>query len=306
MQNSKKKVVNWVKEQAQINGNILNRSDLLKILDNYQQTSFKNAQRMTLHKLKKMLVFDLQLFDELRIVHKEKVKTRLVPNYIEVDPIEIGLSLAGKKAYVSHLSALYVQGLTNLSPKDIYINEEQTPKTINKENALLTQTKVDKAFARPIRTTSNLATFTYKNIRYSVTILNGKNTGYVGVTNKEHLGFSKRIRVSSVERALIESTVRPGYAGGVKEVLWAYERAYSDEQVSVNKLCRLLNVYNYIYPYKQAIYFYMQYSGFDQDSLEKVKPSNGEAKIKFYLDHQLINPKLDERSMVYYPKELLE
>lgn len=300
-----KKNINWLKEEAYLKGNILNRSSLMDILSKYRKEILKDEVDLSLTSFRNLLVIKLKLFIELKILHKDKVVKRLVPTYTDVSPLEIALSLATKKAHLSHLSALYVNGLTNLTPKSIYINEEQTPKKTDTKNSILTQKKIDLAFSRPVRATTNKASFIYKNISYSVTILNGKYTNYAGVKTYENEMFSKRIRASSAERALIESVVRPSYSGGVKQTLDSFERALNIP-ISINKLKTLLKKFNYIYPYNQAIYFYMIHSYYPQDMIDKFTTINKISDLKFYLDHQLINLKLDKQAMVYYPDDLLK
>ena len=64
------------------------------------------------------------------------------------------------------------------------------------------------------------------------------------------------LRFTNLERTLIDAAVRPVYAGGVFEVRKAYQLA--KEKVSVNRLAALLQKLNYIYPYHQAIGFYLE------------------------------------------------
>lgn len=292
----------WVKLSAQKYGNILNRSSLLSMLKNLEQ-DFPNS-KINLGQLNYILIHKLSLFKELKIIHKSNPVKRLIPTYTEVSPLEIALSLVGKKAFLSHLSALYVHGLTNLIPTYIYVNEEQFPKPVNKSNAILTQNKIDRAFIRPVRATTNIATFLYKNTAYNVIILNGKSTNNIGVIRFDGTNFTKGVRVSNPERALIEAVVRPNYAGGTKETLAAFERG-KDTLISINKLMAQLKKFNYIYPYEQAVYFYAKHAGYSQSQLELIKARFRKSQINFYLDHQMVNLTLDNDAKVYYPKELL-
>jgi hypothetical protein len=59
------------------------------------------------------------------------------------------------KAYFSHLSAMYLNGLIDHAPKDIYINAEQRERPQN--NTELTQEGIDKAFKNRSRVTANIA-----------------------------------------------------------------------------------------------------------------------------------------------------
>lgn len=65
----------------------------------------------------------------------------------------------------------------------------------------------------------------------------------------------------------------------------------------------------YIYPYFQNIYFYVYYAHYNPIQLKLVQKlldkSNKANQINFYLDHQLIKPKLDPYSKVYYPENMI-
>ena len=75
--------------------------------------------------------------------------------------------------------------------------------------------------------------------------------------------------MTSLERTLIDATVRPGYAGGVATVLEAYRRA--SEALTVSRLIDTLRKLDYVYPYHQAIGFYMERAGFPTKQLAPLK-----------------------------------
>jgi len=63
----------------------------------------------------------------------------------------------------------------------------------------------------------------------------------------------------NIERTLIDVSVRPASAGGADSVLDIYQR--SIKIISINKLIAILEKINFIYPYHQAIGFYMERAG---------------------------------------------
>jgi len=75
--------------------------------------------------------------------------------------------------------------------------------------------------------------------------------------------------VTNLERTLIDIAVRPEYAGGVDQVLKAYSSAR--QQMSVNALLVTLKQLDYIYPYHQAIGFYMYKAGYEESRWGRLK-----------------------------------
>jgi predicted transcriptional regulator of viral defense system len=197
-----------------------------------------------------------------------------------------------KDAYYSHYSALFLHNLTEQSPKAIYINVEQTPKPIYRNE--LHQKNIDMAFARKPRMTTNFTT--YKDQR--IFMINGKHTGQLGVIDM-YLAYEIPIRVTNIERTLIDATVRPAYTGGVSQVLNAYKNA--KEYVSINKLCSTLKKLDYIYPYHQAIGFYLSKSGvYKQNQIDLLKKFKIEKD--FYLTHNMSEKDYSKEWKIYYPK----
>src|SRR5437870_5518218 len=79
---------------------------------------------------------------------------------------------------------------------------------------VLTQESIDRAFRNQQRI-SNLA-YTYSD--FQIVVIAGKNTGQLEVGQLDGPAGEK-LAVTKLERTLIDSTVRPAYAGGVFHVL---------------------------------------------------------------------------------------
>ena len=178
--------------------------------------------------------------------------------------------------------------LTEQIPKSIYLNYEQPAKI--KSESKLTQQGIDKAFSLPPRLTNNIC----KVDNYEIHLLNGKKTGNLGVVTRN------QFPVTDIERTLIDVTVRPYYSGGVFEVLKAYKNARDD--LSVSRLSVLLNKIDYIYPYYQAIGFYLEKAGYSPTQLELFKKYKCE--FDFYLTYQIQEAEYSPTWRVYYPKGL--
>jgi predicted transcriptional regulator of viral defense system len=90
----------------------------------------------------------------------------------------------------------------------------------------------------------------------------------LGVTGQRPPEETYIIRVTNLERTLIDIAVRPFYSGGVHKVLEAYKRAA--ERVSVEQMATMLQTLDYTYPYHQAIGFYLERSGYYDDASIKL------------------------------------
>ena len=197
--------------------------------------------------------------------------------YTRNDPplLEIVQSLS-PKGYFSHYTAVYLHGLTTQVPRSIYFNREQPLKG---GGGTLTQVAIDRAFRGKGRTTNNVTTLSQREL-YG---LSGQNTGELGV-----IEFSSTegngLRVSNIERTLIDATVRPYYSGGIHEVAGAFEAAA--ERVSINRLTAYLRKLNFTYPYHQAIGYYLQRTQkFHPDDLMPLKEAG--LDFDFYLTYAM-------------------
>lgn len=209
----------------------------------------------------------------------------------EVSLYEIVLTL-GSGCYLSHYTAVYLHELTEQIPKTIYVNREQSPKP--PPGNTLTQQTLDTAFQRKQRVTSNITTYG----DYKICLLNGKHTGDLAVSEIS-ADWGDSLRVTNIERTLIDITVRPSYAGGVFEVLKAYRLAH--DRVSVNKLAAILKKLDYVYPYHQAIGFYMERSGVYKESQLQLLEKNA-MEFDFYLTHAMKKTEHSSRWRLFFPE----
>jgi len=207
-----------------------------------------------------------------------------------VHPFSVAMSV-GRNAYLSHFTAMYLHGLTDLEPVSIYINSEQGPKY--QAEIELSQESIDAAFRHQPRHTKNHADFAGRTIF----LLNGKFTGRLGVTEK--LWNKLRLEVTDLERTLIDIAVRPQYSGGTAGVILAYKRA--GKRVSIERIVRYLDLLEFAYPYHQAIGFYLDEAAeFPEQSLTPLleKPK----QFDFYLAHGATEMGYSQRWRIFYPK----
>jgi len=213
----------------------------------------------------------------------------------KVSPYEVANSLR-PLSYFSHFSAVHLNQLTEQIPKVLYVNCEQTPKP--RSDTVLRQDRVEAAFKRPQRMSRNVAEYR----GYKIILVSGMHTGQLGVVAMKGPG-GEDLRVTNIERTLIDIAVRPAYAGGVFEVLKAYRLA--QDRVSTNRLSAMYSQLDYLYPYHQAIGFYLEKAGVYSESrirlMEKFPIS-----LDFYLTHNVSKSELtySPRWRLFHPKGL--
>lgn len=203
----------------------------------------------------------------------------------DANEFEIAASLINK-SYLSHYTAVFLNGLTTQVPKTIYITFEQSKKTETVRQ--LKQEAIDAAFSKPQRRAITEAVYG----DFSFLILNGMFTGRSGIHSIEN------IPVTNLERTLIDITVRPNYAGGVYSVLEAYQNALSN--ISLNKLVATLDNMDFIYPYHQAVGFYLERAGYSGKKLEELRSRKKE--FRFYLTYEMKKKNFSDDWQLYYPK----
>ena len=124
-------------------------------------------------------------------------------------------------------------------------------------------------------------------------ILNGKNTNQLGVIGQifNFEGLESKVRVTDLERTLIDITVRPVYSGGTQTVQKAFE--FAKDRVSIPKLLNTLSKLKHLYPYHQAIGYYLEQANYKKEDIDLLKAIPQE--FNFYLTNQIVKPMFNEK-----------
>jgi hypothetical protein len=206
-------------------------------------------------------------------------------------PFELALSLR-PNSYLSHGTAAYLHGFLGEAPTTFYLNKEQSPK---EQRGTLTQDGLDRAFtSRPRQ--SNFVFSDQAGHRF--VIIAGKFTNYLGVGPIKGPAGEK-LYATAIERTLVDMVVRPVYCGGVGRVLEAYRAA---RQLSAKRLMATLKRLGHLYPYHQAIGFYLERAGFAGEALDLARQPG--LAFDFYLTHGMDDTAYDKTWRVHYPRGL--
>ena len=198
------------------------------------------------------------------------------------------------RSYLVQATAIFLHNLTDLDPKIIYVNSEQTPKPPANRDTI-SQATINRAFANKQRESQLI----YKHSSQSCVVISGKNTGDLGVVEFRDANDIP-LRLTDLERTLIDAVVRPSYAGGFANVAEAYARAAG--RLSTNRIIAYLKKLNHAYPYHQIIGFLMTRTGHPRNSIAMVRDLG--ISHDFFADYGMKNPDFDSDWRVFFPKGL--
>ncbi len=249
----------------------------------YQNTTFKTFEAF----LKEQGVFK----KKVTLDFSAKKYTRYFLS--EPNIYELALSI-NSEVFLSHYTAVHLHNLTNNIPKTIFVNLEKSKPLKSTPKKVLEQKEIDKAMYLPPRISSNLVVYGI----YTVNLLSSKYSNALGIISKEING--QKLRLTNIERTLIDITVSPHYCGGTYEVLNVYKKAKG--KFSPEKLRDMLQKLDYIYPFHQCIGFFMDKAGYPEKDLKLFEGMG--IQYKFFVQRELRadERKFDERWRLFYPE----
>lgn len=250
----------------------------------------------------KAFIAVLEGHGELRSIQllsvSEQPEYRPFARYVWGTPSVLSVALSLRpRSYLSHATAMVLNNLRSESPKRAYVNQEQSPKPASASP--LAQASVDRAFQNRAR----LSNYIFEYDGMELVLLNGKNTGNFGVaefTDRDGESYP----ATNLERTLIDIVVRPSYADGATTVLNAFRSAREQrpDKSLVRDLIRTLRVIGHVYPYHQAIGFYLSRVGVSPKTTAPLRKFG--LDLDFYLENQMAKPMFDANWRIYYPRGL--
>lgn len=212
-----------------------------------------------------------------------------------VSTIDLLSGWTHRKCYLSHLSALYFHEIVEQRPVTHYLSMDLHVQktTVGTVEPLL----MKQSFMKQPRTSSKIGSFMKNQFCFTE---KPKNTpGIVSVEIIED-DLSYPLRLTNIERTLIDSIVAPQYGGGLLTILAAMKKV----SINLEELKSIYDFFQFRYPYWQSIGFLLEVGGQAQhaDDWFKLHKMN---KIEFFVDHGFReNWLLDKKWMVRYPEGL--
>ncbi len=273
--------------KADIEDTFANKQRVLRAMDiaivfKQNRQSWRLAQNTTLREFIAFLISKTEL---LSVRFPFPQRELIGYTWGKVPLLETLVGLVDRGFY-SHYTALRIHGLTEQTPKTIYLNQEKLRSLGfgHDKDAVYEQDAIDQAFKKPPRVSKNEIDLPADQCR--VVMLQSayhKGLGIIDGTFNDGNERNLPIRYTDLERTMIDIVTRPFYAGGVAEVAKAFENA--KDKLAVNKMSAMLNKMRFGYPYHQAIGYYLERAGYKASLLDifRRKPMVRD----FYLTHGL-------------------
>lgn len=274
-----------------VDQDIFKRSEISRVFDAHRD-EWALPKSMTGPIFAKSLV-EAKIMREHRFPFPQRAELRYAKPSVPM--LEVLQSIKAN-SYYTHATAMQVHRLVDQPASDIFINFEQPD---HQRNDLPEQSRIDAAFKCHPRMSNNIIEEDHGRI----TMLNGMHTELLGVEARwvDSLGSeAANVRVTNLERTLIDITVRPYYAGGVEAVIRAFYLARG--RTNVKQLVKYIHSLDFVYPYSQAIGWYMDRAGYEGKALKPLRTQP--KRRRFYLDHKISKMSFDDKWQIFVPAHL--
>lgn len=238
----------------------------------------------------------------IRIKWFDSTKAKdIVSSKKQIDPLELIPAFA-EKSFASYFCALFFNGLINQVPKTFHISLERKTRGKRSVNsyAQLDKYKVRDTFMKTPIQTQNIAA--YERRKYI--FIEREFTEMLGVIDIRASAMKKEIsiKVTDLERTLLDCIISPHRAGGIDTVFDSFKSAKN--KLDIGKLYYYYTKLNFLYPYWQRIGFILQRT-IGHELSAKWEELMNQKKYEFYLMHEYkINWLLDKKWKIFYPKML--
>lgn len=221
------------------------------------------------------------------IIDRYEVFSYKKPEYLDV------FQKLKKSSFFSHYTALRLHGLTEQTPYQVFVSTARK-NTLSEDT--ISQEAIDEAFKKIKDKTSEPIVFDKYKIFIKTVVCNDLDIETLQINSEDYSFF---VKLTNIEKTLIDAAINPEYCGGPAEVLKAFSR--SKDKVSVVKIKSILKRIGYKYPYHQLIGFYMERAEFDDKKIKIIEdiPMNND----FYLNHGK-NEMYSSRWKLHYPNVL--
>jgi hypothetical protein len=197
------------------------------------------------------------------------------------------------KCYLSHFSALYFNNLINQRPMVHYLSMDlHNPR---KRDDDFNKLAMIQSFMKSPRITTKKGSYE-KNTFYFLE----KNRGGIGVRELRILqdDVDYNLRITDIERSLIDAIIAPHYSGGLLTVIAAVRNATID----IAKLKDTYDSLSLTYAYWQRVGFILEVAGHLDTSGEWIKYF-GKPEMEFFVDHGFRDSwRINKRWNVRYPQ----
>nr|WP_172694173.1 hypothetical protein [Aliarcobacter cryaerophilus] len=151
---------------------------------------------------------------------------------------------------------------------------------VNFSSKNITQEAIDKAFSNKPRKTKAYNTI----YNYNIVMLESNNTQGVGIIN--YNGY----KVSSINRAFVEIISNIQYSKTPYDVIWEFRQL--KDKLDINEIFKIIEKFDFIYPYYQLAGYYLEKIGFLKEELSRF--FNNKTNLIFYTMKNKTNYDLDE------------